>query len=340
MKHIVVTGGPSAGKTALLNSLPKDKYILVPEVATIISNMNLDIGELTKTNQYQFQKQVVQLQMALEKTAHTLNQDELTIISDRGLLDVIAYFGQEKMRKLLNELNIEPASLLTRYDAALHMCSSALGRPEKYEDNGVRYESLEEAAKLDGATLSSALYNPKIHVIKSMDSFEEKIQKAMAAIEFLEEGEIEIERKWLMKDNVEISIPVNAIYQKIEQYYHEDTRVRKTEHKFCGHKIIKYTHTVKTGKGIKRKEYEKEISDFEWSEFPRDRKVVKNRFIFTINQNVYFLDQIKSPKGSIWILEQELVSEGDEIGKDLDNFKIKEVTEDENYKNINIAWEA
>jgi tRNA uridine 5-carbamoylmethylation protein Kti12 len=92
---IVITGGPSGGKTTLIETLKKDlgnKITVVPEAASILYR-----GGFPRTtsdlNHFHGQRAICFIQRELEDLARAESRAEI-IICDRGSLDSIAYWPE------------------------------------------------------------------------------------------------------------------------------------------------------------------------------------------------------------------------------------------------------
>lgn len=86
----VITGGPSSGKTTLLDTLSNAGHITVPEAARVLIDREiqngLTIAEIRKHEEV-FQRKVLELKVELEEN---LNAESL-IFFDRGIPDTEAY---------------------------------------------------------------------------------------------------------------------------------------------------------------------------------------------------------------------------------------------------------
>ncbi len=87
---IVITGGPSAGKTTLLNQLEKEGYQITPEMARVLIDKEREKGRTTKEirkNELKFQDEVLKMKISFEK-----KQDKNKLVFlDRGIPDTSAY---------------------------------------------------------------------------------------------------------------------------------------------------------------------------------------------------------------------------------------------------------
>ncbi len=87
----VITGGPSSGKTTVLNELAKLGYLIYPEAARVFIDEEMAKGKTLKEirgNETEFQKQVLKIKIKVEKEAP---KDKI-IFFDRAIPDSIAYY--------------------------------------------------------------------------------------------------------------------------------------------------------------------------------------------------------------------------------------------------------
>jgi len=360
ISKILITGGPCAGKTTALESIKKifsEKgygIIFLHETATeLISG---GISPWTLDTNFEFQRAILNLQIAkediIEISAKTLKGfDKVLIILDRGTMDNKAYLSESDFYKLIKEYGFNEEELLNRYDAVFHLVTAAKGAEEFYtlSNNTARTESLESAIELDNKTINAWKNHHYYKIIDNSTSFDEKINRLINEISnFLEtQTHLEIERKFLITyPNIE-TIENSLKCQKIEisQTYlnsnnSDEIRVRKST-------IDNKTTFVKTIKrkinnqGFKRVEIESEITSDEYSKLLEDADITKHtltktRYCFNYKGQLFELDIYPFWTNQA-ILEIELLSENEKIN--FPNFIeiIREVTNDENYKNSNLA---
>jgi len=124
----VITGGPGAGKTTILNELRNRGHQIVPEAARMIIENGWGDPRKDLTG---FQKKVVALQLSLEELVDGL------AFCDRGLIDTVAY----------SQLgNIESIKLPKHRYAGIFLVE-----PVPFENDSVRWESEEQAKKIHSA---------------------------------------------------------------------------------------------------------------------------------------------------------------------------------------------
>jgi len=87
----VITGGPSSGKTTVVNELAKLGFLTYPETARLFINGEIKKGKLIKEireNEAEFQKKVLKMKIEIEKLAP---KDKI-VFFDRAIPDSIAYY--------------------------------------------------------------------------------------------------------------------------------------------------------------------------------------------------------------------------------------------------------
>jgi predicted ATPase len=162
MRRIVLTGGPSGGKSTTImeiNRLLPEVYC-APEVATILLS-----GGFPAPNQdhpwsydwqWKFQTAVAGTQLALEEISEQRARAESkrVIVYDRGLLDGASYlqFGVRDLETITQQTEQQMAD---RYDHVLHLPSSATRGLDGYDklSNPHRFEEAAEALALEKRVL-------------------------------------------------------------------------------------------------------------------------------------------------------------------------------------------
>src|SRR5690606_15854698 len=137
--EIVLTGGPSAGKTSALAHLAAKltekgwRVLLVPEAATqIIVGGVGDIGELAQRDRDRFlavEAELLRLQLDLRERfralAEALGDAKTVLLHDRGALDNLAYMTGEEFETVCTAVGVDAAELAGLYDAVVHLRSAA-----------------------------------------------------------------------------------------------------------------------------------------------------------------------------------------------------------------------
>ena len=357
VKKIVLTGGPCAGKTTALtwinNYFSNRGYnvLFVPETATeLISN---GVAPWTCKTNYDYQSFQIRLQKMkesiFEEAAKKMKGNKVLIICDRGVLDNKAYMEGYEFKRLLKENNTNEVKERDSYDAVFHLVSAAKGKEDVYtlDNNSARTESVEEARVLDDKIISSWTGHPHFRIIDNSTEFEEKLERLLKEIaSFLGEPEpFEIERKYLISfPNIkELESMPNCTKVDITQTYlkSEDGVERRIRARGIDGDYLYYLTEKRNITGIKRIETEKRLTQDEYLRLlmEADNKlhpIHKTRYCLSEN-NQYFEIDIYPEWDRQAIMEIELRSEDQEIKlPDFINI-IKEVTEDEAYKNYNMA---
>jgi thymidylate kinase len=176
---IVITGGPCAGKTSVINALQAEfegRVLFVPEVATILLSGGWPKPGSTTGWQYNFQTVVNIAQFSVEAECEEEAQLRgiFVLICDRGRLDGAAYSGGTQRFCELYNLNLEEE--LARYEEVCHLESLATADPEKYGKGGNehRYETLEQAQALEYATRAAWQNHPR-HILVEGNDLNQKI---------------------------------------------------------------------------------------------------------------------------------------------------------------------
>jgi predicted ATPase len=103
----VVTGGPSTGKTTLLDILKSKGHKVFPEMARVVIDEGVARGlsvEQIRKDERKFQADVLKRKQELEEK----HDNNLLTFFDRGMHDTLAYmrcFGLEVKKELENEIN-------------------------------------------------------------------------------------------------------------------------------------------------------------------------------------------------------------------------------------------
>ena len=161
--RIVLTGGPCAGKTTALTTLNNTltargfRCFMVPEAATMLMKGGafIQTGKMSFSDQVRFQINIMKTQMSLEDTfleAAVQSHQPTVILCDRGVMDGMAYTTDQLWQALLDETGWATNKLRDRrYEAVIHMVTAADGAAKFYTNanNEARYETIEEAIKLD-----------------------------------------------------------------------------------------------------------------------------------------------------------------------------------------------
>ena len=354
---IVITGGPCAGKSTAMswiqNAFTRIGYavLFVPETATEL--ITGGVAPWTCKSNVEYQKCQMKLQMEKEKVfeqaAHGMPADKVLIVCDRGLLDNKAYMDDLEFSEAVSFIHSNEVELRDSYDAVFHLVTAAKGAQEFYTtaNNSARIETVEEAAALDDKLISAWTGHPHFRVIDNTTTFEDKMKKLIAEIaSFLGEPEpYEIERKYLIEypdirwlENHPSCRRVEIIQTYLKSPAGEEVRVRQRG--VDGNYI--YFQTIKRRvSDVKRVEIERRLSQEEYLKLLMEadttrRQIRKTRYCLTYG-NQYFEIDIYPFWQDKAIAEIELSDENATIVFPEQIKVIREVTEDDAYKNASLA---
>lgn len=189
---IVLTGGPCAGKSEaaklIKDTFTKDGYtvLFIPETATeLISGgvcpwtcgTNLDY-QIVQCKLQRFKEQM------FDEAVHTMREDKFLIVCDRGMFDNKAYMTDEEFEKCLEVLGTTEDEVNQGYDAVFHLTTSAKGLEEFYmfENNVARYETPEQAVRIDDLLIKAWSNHPNHIIIDNDYNFDKKMDHLLHEI--------------------------------------------------------------------------------------------------------------------------------------------------------------
>ena len=353
---IVITGGPCAGKSTALSWIQNEftqkgyKVLFIGESATELINSGINFNVCK--SKIEFQTPLMKMQKEKEKIyyeAASKMEGKVLIVCDRGMLDSKAYLNELEFQTLIKKLDASEIELRDNYDAVFHLVTAAKGAEEFYtlENNKARMESAKEAAAIDDRIISAWTGHPHLRIIDNSTNFEEKMSRLIAEISsFLGEPEpFEIERKYLIEyPNIkELESMKNCEKIEIIQTYltsdnDDEVRIRQRgkEGSYIYYKTIK-----KKISEVKRLEIEKRLSKEEYLTLlmnadPKYRQIRKTRYCLTYDRTYYEIDVYPFWNDKA-IVEVELRDENEKVKFPSFIKVIKEVTEDDSYKNHSLA---
>jgi len=357
ISKIVITGGPCAGKSTAMswiqNAFTQMGYMVlfVPETATELITGN--VAPWTCSSNVEYQKCQMKLQMEkeriFEQAAKTMRTDKVLMVCDRGVLDNKAYMNDGEFAETVKFVGSNEVELRDYYDAVFHLVTAAKGAEEFYttNNNAARTETMEEAAALDDKLISAWTGHPHFRVIDNTSAFEDKMKKLVAEIaSFLGEPKpYEIERKYLIEYPDIRWLNSNPNCQRIEiiqtyLYSASEEEVRIRQRGVDGNYI--YFQTIKRKvSDRKRVEIERRLSQAEYLKLLMEadttkRQIRKTRYCLTY-ENQYFEIDVYPFWNDQAIAEIELSDENAAIVFPKQIKVIKEVTDDDSYKNASLA---
>ncbi len=178
---VVLTGGPGAGKTAVLEVIRRhfcQHVAVLPEAASILFGGGFPRRDELAARKAA-QRAIARVQIELER----LHLDEgraAIALCDRGVLDSLAYWPGDPA-EFLDDLGMTHEALLRRYAAVIQL--QVPGDGEGYgHSNPLRTETAAQAAEIGHRIGEAWTGHPRLTVIPSAPDFLEKLRLAVAAI--------------------------------------------------------------------------------------------------------------------------------------------------------------
>lgn len=172
MLKIVITGGPSAGKTSLIDALKTkysshSEYFFAPEVASMLLGNGFPRCEETEDLIFQ-QRAIFQTQTQMEELIAKEKKYKACFF-DRGLLDALAYV------KNPHKVCESPSDFLERYDHIFHLEVAPLNS-YNLSNNKARTESHTEAVRLENSLRELWGSHSSYQFVPSQETFDEKLE--------------------------------------------------------------------------------------------------------------------------------------------------------------------
>lgn len=183
---IVVTGGPSGGKTTLIEGLKKElgsSVALVPEAASVLYRGGFPRLPGDKQAMHT-QAAIYHTQRELEGLIAASSKAEV-LVCDRGSLDGIAYWPKAESG-FFEAISSDRETEIERYDWVLHLDTAAA---DYYETtNPVRTENFKEALVLNDRVKRAWRDHPRRFVIAANADFLSKMTLSVGVIRGILDG--------------------------------------------------------------------------------------------------------------------------------------------------------
>lgn len=357
LTKIVLTGGPCAGKTTGMSWIVDNfeklgyKVLVASEAATELINGGAKPWEVKDVDFQMSQYQMVKSkEESYENFARASKFEKVLIVCDRGTLDAEAYLSEESKLEWHKKIGLSRIEMMEEYDAVFHLVTAAKGAEEYYtkSNNKARIETVEEAIDADTRTLNAWTGHNHLRIIDNSTDFNTKMLRLIKEISsFLGEPEpFEIEKKFLIEypDISKLEKLKNCQKVEILQTYllcdtlDEEVRIRQRG----DGDTFQFTKTTKRRiTGLKRIELEKKLN---MSEYIKEllntdyslHQIRKTRYCISYKNTYLELDVYPFWKDKA-ILEIELSHEDDKYNIPKFIKVLEDVTDNEQYKNHNIA---
>lgn len=171
-RRIVLTGGPGAGKTAVLEMMRKTlckHVVVVPEAAGVVFGGGFPRSQSVEARRAG-QRAIFFVQRELEAAVTAENVS--IALCDRGTIDGLAYWpGPDDLWAAVGTTLDEQ---LARYHAVIHLRTPPLERGYNHQ-NPLRVESAVEAAAIDARIAKAWANHPRRFEVPANDDFIAKV---------------------------------------------------------------------------------------------------------------------------------------------------------------------
>ena len=178
-RRVVLTGGPGAGKTAVLEMLRHalcEHVVMLPEAAGIVFGGGFPRAS-DPAHRRAAQRTIFRVQLELETLAEL--QNAALTLCDRGVVDGCAYWpGPDDY---WTAVGMPRDEALARYDAVLHLRTPG-GFNGYGHQNPLRIESAAEAAAIDQRILEAWSGHPRRFLIEASADFLTKAERAVTIV--------------------------------------------------------------------------------------------------------------------------------------------------------------
>lgn len=181
-KRVVVTGGPGAGKTAVLEVARRElgrTVEILPEAASIVFGGGFPRRKDDRSRR-SAQRAIYHVQNELERMTPD-HADDVSVLCDRGTIDGLAYWPG-RWEEFFAELGTTVERELARYAAVVHL--RVPDATNGYRSTGLRVESVREAREIDARLLEVWSEHPHRIVLEADADF---LLKTARALEVLRE---------------------------------------------------------------------------------------------------------------------------------------------------------
>lgn len=180
--RVVLTGGPGAGKTALLELV---RQSFCPHVHVLAESAGVVFGggfprEDDLVSRAAAQRAIFHVQRELEVVGDTRNP--AIVLCDRGTVDGAAYWPGD-LEEFWTSLGTTREQELARYDAVIHLRTPEEAQGYDRSSNPLRTETAAEASAIDARILDAWDGHPRRFVIRAEWHF---LHKAAHALELLQ----------------------------------------------------------------------------------------------------------------------------------------------------------
>ena len=178
--RVVLTGGPGAGKTAVLEMVRRSfcaHVHVLPEAASMVFGGGFP-RESDAVCLSAAQRAIYHVQRELEAIGD--NHNPAVLLCDRGSLDGLAYWPGPP-EEFLAGVGTTWQTELDRYDVVVHLTTPPAEQGYNHA-NPLRTETAVRAAEIDRRIVEVWHDHPRQFVVESADAFVDKVARALAIL--------------------------------------------------------------------------------------------------------------------------------------------------------------
>lgn len=182
IQRVVFTGGPAAGKTAVIDVLRRHlegRVAVLPEAATILFTGGFP-RPADVAGRRHVQQAIFQVQRSIEGI-YGIEHPDVPHICDRGGLDGAAYWPGG-LARFLGAMGTTLDSEYRRYDAVIFMETSAYDETAYPTENPYRTETPAQARKIDRTLREIWEGHPRFFLVGREVRFYEKVASCLFAL--------------------------------------------------------------------------------------------------------------------------------------------------------------
>ncbi len=178
-RFVALTGGPGAGKTAVLEMARRvfcRHVALLPEAAGIVFGGGFPRHD-SPAGRRAAQRSIFAVQRAIEDAVIETDGVEVALC-DRGTLDGLAYWPGPSA-SFFAAMGTSAEAELGRYHAVIHLESPGGNGGYRLDNNRLRVETAAEAELIDDRIATAWAAHPRRHFVKAQPDFLEKAVEAL-----------------------------------------------------------------------------------------------------------------------------------------------------------------
>jgi len=358
---IVLTGGPSGGKTSAISYIQRFfgqfgwTVLIMREVATDVIQAGFKPGINIAVND--FQRQLIAKQFADEKVFEQLlaglkNQNKILVIYDRAFHDTIPYCQDDQFKNFLAaETNLQPNEARDRYDAVIHLVTAADGAPEHYnlENNPARFETANQALERDHQTRQAWIGHPHFHLVDNSTDFAGKMDRVIGLVCQLISYPIPLQNKhrYLLAGQISDSIlrqnGIESVTIDITTHHllTDDQQIEWITRRGTIEDGYLYYHSTQTTTSASQKlEIERSIDIYNYNNYLKraiGQPISKQRLCFIYQYQYFQLDIFGGANNGLTIIEIESTYQQKEIIFPPTLKIIREITAEKEFENNYLA---